>query len=209
MFELKKKNWIIKFRILITASSSSFEHRYLNFSFLVLKHNFPDDLSPHENTPFLETVHKIHHRCKMFPTTWYSSPPPFSKILIFFHEMSVPLDIASPFLFSTLLPSPLAMIFPSPIYNLIFFPVQPLDKLFFKLGNQLMIVLFCSFQKVSSLVFQFSLYIYDFFRGHFWTFFNAIFRAGIYWFQKHIYVNNKKNVQNRYISAKGRKGARP
>ena len=69
--------------------------------------------------------------------TWYSSQSPFFKVFIFVPKISLsffssPLDIlpdiASPYPFDPVIFFPIAMIFPSPLYNLKFFPNR-LDKL--------------------------------------------------------------------------------
>ena len=85
--------------------------------------------------------------CIKFPALWYSSPPSFFKIFIFFPKNSVPFpssqldnlpyslniihrtdDITTPYPFFHVIFSPKALKLPSPLHNLKFFP-KTFDKL--------------------------------------------------------------------------------
>ena len=73
-------------------------------------------------TPIFENLHFLPRNVRPPPlfTTWYSSQQPR-----YYRED----DIASPFPFLYVIFFPTAMIFPSRLYNLIFFPNNRLDKL--------------------------------------------------------------------------------
>ena len=114
-----------------------------------IKNNKTEENKIYENFRFKKKnpIHRFFIQgCIKFPTTWYSSPPPFHIKSWFFTSKKCqspsPFDILSnslniigkmislprfPFFhvifFST------AMIFPSPLHNLIFFPNR-LDKLY-------------------------------------------------------------------------------